>query len=620
MILCLLCLSAAARADDAVLEWNQIAFQSTVTAGQGPNPQVRSMAIVQVSVHDAVNAITCDYRTYLSIGCGAWGSPDAAAIGAAHHALVSLFPSQAAALNQARDASLSARGLTVTSPGVAFGAAVAAALVAVRSTDGAAQATFPYTAPNAGDPGVWVAVGPAAPVAPGWGAVALWVIPEIERFRPAGPPALHSRRYARDYNEVRELGASTSDRRTAEQTEIARFWLGSPTAIWNGVARQLIVTNGLDLSASARTLALMYLASGDAGIVCWDTKYSVNFWRPLTAIHNGDSDGNDHTVADPTWTPLFPTPQHPEYISGHSTNSSAMATALMHLFGDKQELPIVATSPTNPGFERSWSALTEGVEEVIEARIYSGIHYRTSDEHGAEVGRRIGRFVANHARGGLVLYRFDRFTLDHDIRQLFMDRTEVHLSPKAFELLTTLLENRARAVSKTELQQHLWPATFVEETNLAGLVAEIRRALHDSAASPAFVRTVYGFGYRFVGNVRVDPPLARAERSTVKCYLVFDGREIVLMEGATVIGREVDTTIQVDARGVSRRHARIVVSEGAAVLEDLDSKNGTHVNGQRIAGPTPLSDRDVIGLGTVSLEFRVASPASPTETMPTGGA
>ena len=396
-LVCLLMTSLSARADDAVLEWNQIALAATVTANQGPLPQVRSMTIVQVAVHDAVNAITCKYRTYLSITCGPWGSPEAAAIGAAHGALVGLFPAQATALNAARAASLAARGLSDASPGVGFGEAVASVILAVRSTDGAAQAQFPYTAPGAGSPGVWVAVGSAPPVLPGWGKVTLWVLRDLTAFEPDGPPPLFSRRYARDYNDVKELGSADSVTRTAEQTEIARFWLATPSAIWNGVARQLIHAHDLDLSASARTLALLYLASSDAGVACWATKYSVNFWRPITAIRNGDSDNNPLTEADPAWTPLFTTPQHPEYVSGHSTNSSAMAAVLIRLFGDQQDTPIVATSPTNPGFERHWSSVSEGTEEVIDARIFSGFHYRTSMEDGAQLGRKVARFVLSHA-------------------------------------------------------------------------------------------------------------------------------------------------------------------------------------------------------------------------------
>jgi DNA-binding winged helix-turn-helix (wHTH) protein len=229
-----------------------------------------------------------------------------------------------------------------------------------------------------------------------------------------------------------------------------------------------------------------------------------------------------------------------------------------------------------------------------------------------------------------VVYRFGDFTLDDDIRQVFLGRTEVHLSPKAYELLTLLLANRTRAVSKAELQQHLWPSTFVEETNLAGLVAEIRRALGDSASSPAFVRTVYGFGYRFVGEVAVDARVdtrvdtrvysgaGQSEPSRVKLCVVWAGREMVLMEGANVIGREPDAAIRIDARGVSRHHARIFVAHDAATVEDLGSKNGTRVNGQPVTAATRLSNGDEITLGTVTLTFRIASLLNPTETIPIG--
>lgn len=218
-----------------------------------------------------------------------------------------------------------------------------------------------------------------------------------------------------------------------------------------------------------------------------------------------------------------------------------------------------------------------------------------------------------------MVYRFGEFTFDHDIRQLSLKGSELHLSPKAFELLAVLLANRSRAVSKAELQQHLWPSTFVEETNVAGLVAEIRRALCDTASSPMFVRTVYGFGYRFVGDVTVDTPADRSAPARVKLFVVVAQREIVLMEGINVIGREPPATIQIDGRGLSRQHARIHVSGGDATLEDLGSKNGTHVNGRRITIPFRLSDGDEIQLGAISLTFRVASPTSPTETVATGG-
>jgi DNA-binding winged helix-turn-helix (wHTH) protein len=216
-----------------------------------------------------------------------------------------------------------------------------------------------------------------------------------------------------------------------------------------------------------------------------------------------------------------------------------------------------------------------------------------------------------------VVYRFGNFTLDHDIRQLFAGTTEVHLSPKAFELLAMLLANSTRALSKAELQERLWPATFVEETNLAGLVAEIRKALHDPAADPVYVRTVYGFGYRFVGEPTVETA-ARPQPSHVAPCLLMDRREIALIDGANVIGRDSGSTIQIDSPGVSRHHARILVARGEATLEDLGSKNGTQLNGARITGPARLSDGDQIALGTVRLTFRTESAARPTETIHPG--
>lgn len=388
----------AAVADDAVMEWNQIALAATVTASQGPLPQSRSMTIVQVAVHDAVNAITGKYSTYLAHGAAPAGaSAEAAAIAAAHRALVALFPAQTFALDAARAASLSARGLEESDAGVSYGAAVAAAIVAARSNDGASVAAFPYTAPGAGTPGVWTAIGTTPALLPGWGSVTPWMLSSGSQFRPDGPSALDSGRWARDYNEVQSIGSLTSATRTSEQTEIARFWLGTPSAIWNGVARRVIETRGLDLSDTARSFALIYLAASDAGIACWDAKYVFNFWRPQAAIRNGAFDGNDATTGDPAWTPLFPTAPHPEYLSGHTTNSSAMATMLAFLFGDNPGVPIVATSPTNPGFLRQWTTFSEGVNEVIDARIYSGLHFRTSDEVGARVGAMVARFVVNHS-------------------------------------------------------------------------------------------------------------------------------------------------------------------------------------------------------------------------------
>ena len=397
-VLCSVQLAAApARASDPVMDWNQIALAATVTAGQGALPQIRSLAIVHTAVHDAVNGITGEYRTYLPDRLGAAGTPEAAAIGAAHQALTRLFPAQAATFAAARTATLAAHGLTEADPGLQVGAAAADAIVMLRSTDGASQANFPYTAPGAGQPGVWVPVGSAPIVAPGWGRVAPWVLKSGSQFRPDAPPSLDSDRYTRDYDEVKAFGAQDSQARTPLQTNIAIFWDGSPSAIWNSVARHVLHSRPMSLSSKARVFALMYLAGADASIACWDAKYTYNFWRPISAIRAGDTDGNDGTVADFAWEALFATHQHPEYPSGHSTNSGAMAAALGLIFGDDPGVPIRATSPRIPTFPRDWTTFSEGVDEVIDARVYTGFHFRTSDEVGARVGGQVARFVVTHA-------------------------------------------------------------------------------------------------------------------------------------------------------------------------------------------------------------------------------
>jgi DNA-binding winged helix-turn-helix (wHTH) protein len=214
-----------------------------------------------------------------------------------------------------------------------------------------------------------------------------------------------------------------------------------------------------------------------------------------------------------------------------------------------------------------------------------------------------------------MIYRFGSFTLDGDTRQLFGGAEEVHLTPKAFELLKELLANRGRAVSKSELQKRIWPSTFVEETNLATLVAEIRRALRESTADSAFLRTVYGFGYQFAGEVVAGRSAASNEQRPVRLWLIFEPRQVPLMDGINVIGRAPDAAIQIDSPGISRYHARIVVADDDATLEDMNSKNGTQLNGARITGPSRIVDGDKIRLGAVVLIVRSQPRISPTASM-----
>lgn len=212
-------------------------------------------------------------------------------------------------------------------------------------------------------------------------------------------------------------------------------------------------------------------------------------------------------------------------------------------------------------------------------------------------------------------YKFGRYTLNTATRQVLGDSQEIHLSPKAYDLLLALVENHHRALSKTELQERLWPATFVEETNLATLVAEIRRTLKDTAHAPTLIRTMYGFGYRFVASVTEVHAPRRRGGAGVRPFLVVGGRHVTLADEENVIGRAEDATVWIDSAGVSRHHARIVVSEDAATVEDLGSKNGTFVGTEAVTAPRRLSDGDEIRVGPVTLIFRTAPIARSTETV-----
>jgi VCPO second helical-bundle domain len=388
-----------AATQSVVVDWNAIAITAVSAAGQIPAQQERSIAITSVAVSDAVNAITKEYTRYGSkLRPPSGSSTTAAAIGAAYRALTQIVPSQTQFLDTMLSQSFAKFGVSAGDPGFGFGEAVADEIVAIRATDGAALAQYPYTPPNAGAPGVWVPTPPAFAAAslPGWVNVQPWVLESGAQFRPDEGPDLTSRRYGRDVNEVKEIGALNSATRTVEQTNIARFWVASAPVIWNDVLRQVALGLDLDESEAARAFALMNVAGADARIACWDTKYVFNFWRPLTAIQRADEDDNPATEADPSWTPLIATPNHPDYVSGHATISSAMATVLRLLFDDDPGVAFTATSPTNPGFERHWTTFSEGVREVIDARVYSGIHFRSSDERGARLGRQVGRFAATH--------------------------------------------------------------------------------------------------------------------------------------------------------------------------------------------------------------------------------
>ncbi|MCA1576674.1 MAG: vanadium-dependent haloperoxidase [Acidobacteria bacterium] len=385
-----------AQATDVVMEWNQQAAALSLlpASALAPVQQTRAMAIFHVAVHDAVNGITGEYETYLSPSSAPESaSPQAAAIAAAHHTLKNLFSGHDTLLDDRYVNSLAANGLSPSDSGIEYGRAAAAAILSLRANDRAGEAQFAYDAPGAGDPGVWARLNNAPALLPGFGNVTPFVLRSGSQFRPEPPPALDSEQYTKDYNEIKQIGIATGSTRKAEQSQIATFWRASPTAIWNNVLTQVVLTRNLDLSGKARVFALFYLAAADASIACWEAKYFYNFWRPQPAIRMGDFDDNDLTAGNVTWQPFVATPPHPEYPSGHTANSSAMAKILDSEFGDNAG-PIAVTLT---GITRSWNTFNDAVEEVIDARVYSGIHFRNSDKAGARMGRQIAQFVSKHA-------------------------------------------------------------------------------------------------------------------------------------------------------------------------------------------------------------------------------
>ena len=386
-----------ADAQNAALEWNDVAARLVVVPSQSPVQQTRLMAIVQVAMHDAASGITNDYEQYIPIAPGpAAVSAQGAVIGAAHRALLGTLGTSTL-LETSFAQSLASHGLTPTDPSVVFGEAVADGILARRMNDGASAAAYAFIPPAAGTPGVWVPLAGQTSLLPGWGRVTPFVLKSASQFRPDPPPALDSEQYARDYNEILLVGAEGSGVRSLEQSQIAQFWRASPTALWNPLLRRALMARGDDLSSTARIMALFYLAASDASVACWEAKYVYNFWRPQTAIARGNEDGNDQTAGNPAWRPYVSTPPHPDYISGHTANSGSMAFVLKSIFGDAPGYVIEATSTTAPGVVRRWETFTEGVDEVIDARVYSGIHFRTADIVGARVGRQVAQFVLTHA-------------------------------------------------------------------------------------------------------------------------------------------------------------------------------------------------------------------------------
>jgi hypothetical protein len=396
-------LAAAPAADaDVVTDWNAIMVATVST--QNPFAQARVAAIVHLAVFEAVNAVTRDYAPYLDspVPVTRPASPEAAAVAAAHRVLATYFPANAASLEGARLSSLAALpdGARKAN-GVAVGEAAAAAMIARRAADGSAPPAFHV--PSGVAPGEWQLT-PGCPPAGGvlahWGQVIPFGIPSAELFHSAPPPPLSSRRYARDLNEVKAVGGADSSLRSPHHTDVARFYAAVlAVATWNPAVSQVSLSRPRRLAFNARLFALVNMAISDALVAVMNTKYEYTFWRPETAIRAAGLDGNRRTSADPGWTPLVAAPCFPSYGSAHAAASYAARTVAEALLGDG-EIDVTLSHPAVAGVVLDYCAFEEITDDIDDARVYGGIHFRFDQRAGAAQGRRIGAWMVRHELGG----------------------------------------------------------------------------------------------------------------------------------------------------------------------------------------------------------------------------
>jgi membrane-associated phospholipid phosphatase len=393
-------LAAAVLRADVVTDWNNAALAAIKVDRIPPPKAARALAILHVSIYDAVNGITRTHEPYFVTDKPAGvASVEAAASAAAHRVLIALFPAgqpqfdelHAAILNGIPEGPLKRAGLS-------WGESVAEAILDFRGGDHF-DAVVPYT-PTPGV-GFWVPTPPAfAPaLLPQWPMVTPFAMTSGDQFRPPPPPTLDSATWIRDYNFTKDLGSVSSTVRSDEQTSIARFWADgagtvTPPGHWNVIAQDVAGEQGTTLEENARLFALLNIAEADAAIIAWDCKYKFEFWRPVTAIRNGDLDPPVETEKDANWTPLLVTPPFPEYTSGHSTFSAAAATVLAFFFGG--DIPFTTESDDLPGVVRSFSSFTAAAQEAGISRIYGGIHFLSANEAALASGERLGGYVSDN--------------------------------------------------------------------------------------------------------------------------------------------------------------------------------------------------------------------------------
>lgn len=392
------------RAPDRVLEWNEHALESIRRDKTPPPVAARNLAIVHAAVYDSVNTIEQTHKAYLvDLRATEDLDPHVAAAAAAHRALVSIYPKQKDRLDV-----LLQRYLDVVPRGnpkaraITMGRYVADRILAARKAD-LEPRTSSYSPLDKA--GFWRPTSKVEPLLPHWGETKPFAVKRVRDFRVPPPPKLTSDDYADEFADVKAIGGRASRKRTAEQSLIAWFWddgpgTSTPVGHWNQIARiaSLTCKEELTLAENARLFALLNLALADAAIACWETKYRLDLWRPVTAIRNAEQDGNENTVADARWEPLLTTPPFPSYTSGHSTFSGAAATVLEKFqlergpaFGDAFEFRV--GSDGFSGMKRSYKSFDEAAKEAGKSRIYGGIHYECDNREGQKLGRAIAEEV-----------------------------------------------------------------------------------------------------------------------------------------------------------------------------------------------------------------------------------
>jgi hypothetical protein len=388
-------LTAPARSD-VIMDWNAKADAIATEKRTATPTHGRGLAMLHLAMFEAVNAIERRYTPYkLNLTADRNTSKEAAAASAGYDVLLALYPDQKADLDMTLAKALAgiAEGKPKTK-GIALGKKAAADIIAARANDGAdARESYrPHTTP-----GVYVPT--AMVISSTVGGFTPWVMTSGAQFRPAPPVALDSETWTRDYNEIRELGALNSTKRTIEQGIVGRFWFLTGARTYNPLIHQVVKAKNMDIVDSARLFALVSMAGIDAYIAVFDAKYHYNFWRPVTAIRNADLTGNKATPRDASWLPLGDTPMHPEYPCAHCITSGAVSAVFQAVVGESIG-EMTLTSPTARGVTRKWTRFEDYSDEVSLARIYAGFHYRFSTEVGKDMGRKIGEStVATQLRG-----------------------------------------------------------------------------------------------------------------------------------------------------------------------------------------------------------------------------